>query len=140
MRGRPASLQGESCSSRHPLGRHRRRAATVLAKDRPTFSWSRLRLRLLFVLMLLAHDRRLIRHVAVTAHPTAAWMERGLPWEEAPRYLIDDRDSSFERLETPAKAMEIEEVAHSPAFPVSQCLRQAIHWIRPSRVPRSCDP
>ena len=33
-RGRPASLQGESCSSRHPLGRHRRRPATVLAKDR----------------------------------------------------------------------------------------------------------
>jgi hypothetical protein len=28
--------------------------------------------RLLFVLVLLAHDRRRIRHVAVTAHPTAA--------------------------------------------------------------------
>jgi putative transposase len=28
---------------------------------------------LLFVLVLLAHDRRRIRHVAVTAHPTAAW-------------------------------------------------------------------
>jgi putative transposase len=27
--------------------------------------------RLLFVLVLLAHDRRRIRHVAVTAHPTA---------------------------------------------------------------------
>jgi putative transposase len=29
--------------------------------------------RLLFVLVLLAHDRRRIRHVAVTDHPTAAW-------------------------------------------------------------------
>jgi putative transposase len=29
--------------------------------------------RLLFVLVLLAHDRRRIRHFAVTAHPTAAW-------------------------------------------------------------------
>src|ERR1700730_13043880 len=29
--------------------------------------------RLLFVLVLLAHDRRRIRHVAVTAHPTASW-------------------------------------------------------------------
>lgn len=29
--------------------------------------------RLLFVLMLLAHDRRRVVHVAVTAHPTAAW-------------------------------------------------------------------
>jgi putative transposase len=29
--------------------------------------------RLLFVLVLLAHDRRRIRHIAVTAHPTATW-------------------------------------------------------------------
>jgi hypothetical protein len=29
--------------------------------------------RLLFVLVFLAHDRRRIRHVAVTAHPTAAF-------------------------------------------------------------------
>jgi hypothetical protein len=29
--------------------------------------------RLLFVLVLLAHDRRRIVHLAVTAHPTAAW-------------------------------------------------------------------
>ena len=29
--------------------------------------------RLLFVLVLLAHDRRRVVHVAVTSHPTAAW-------------------------------------------------------------------
>ena len=34
--------------------------------------------RLLFVLVLLAHDRRRIRHVAVTAHPTAAWTAQQL--------------------------------------------------------------
>jgi putative transposase len=43
--------------------------------------------RLLFVLVLLAHDRRRIRHVAVTAHPTAAWaaqqLREALPWAEA---------------------------------------------------------
>src|SRR5439155_4325520 len=52
--------------------------------------------RLLFVLVLLAHDRRRIRHVAVTAHPTAAWtaqqLREAFPWDEAPRYLIHDRD------------------------------------------------
>jgi hypothetical protein len=46
--------------------------------------------RLLFVLVLLAHDRRRIRHVAVTAHPTAAWtthqLREAFPWNEAPRY------------------------------------------------------
>jgi hypothetical protein len=34
--------------------------------------------RLLFVLVLLAHDRRRIRHLAVTAHPTAAWTAQQL--------------------------------------------------------------
>jgi hypothetical protein len=29
--------------------------------------------RLLFVLVILAHDRRRVVHTAVTAHPTAAW-------------------------------------------------------------------
>ena len=56
--------------------------------------------RLLFALVLLAHDRRRIRHVAVTAHPTAAWtaqqLREAFPWDEAPRYLIHDRDHAFE--------------------------------------------
>ena len=47
--------------------------------------------RLLFVLVLLAHDRRRIRHVAVTAHPTAAWtaqqLREAFPWDETPRFL-----------------------------------------------------
>ena len=34
--------------------------------------------RLVFVLVLLAHDRRRIRHVAVTAQPTAAWTAQQL--------------------------------------------------------------
>src|SRR6266850_7991462 len=48
--------------------------------------------RLVFVLVLLAHNRRRIRHVAVTTHPTAAWtahqLREAFPWDEAPRYLI----------------------------------------------------
>src|ERR1700736_6913698 len=55
--------------------------------------------RLVFVLVLLAHDRRRIRHVAVTAHPTAAWtahqLRQDFPWDEAPRYVIHDRDLAF---------------------------------------------
>ncbi len=34
--------------------------------------------RLLFVLGMLAHDRRRVVHVAVTAHPTAAWTAQQL--------------------------------------------------------------
>ena len=77
--------------------------------------------RLLFVLVLLAHDRRRIRHVAVTAHPTAAWTAQQLrdafPWDEAPRYLIHDRDHAFDCLGVTAKAMAIEEVLTAPRAP-----------------------
>ena len=77
--------------------------------------------RLLFVLVLLAHDRRRIRHVAVTAHPTAAWtaqqLREAFPWDEAPRYLIHDRDHAFDGLGTTAKAIGIEEVLTAPRAP-----------------------
>jgi hypothetical protein len=51
---------------------------------------------LLFVLVIVAHDRRRIAHVAVTEHPTAAWTAQQLrnvfSENEAPRYLLHDRD------------------------------------------------
>jgi transposase InsO family protein len=38
-------------------------------------------------------------HVAVTAHPTAAWTAQQLrdafPWDQAPRFLLHDRDHAF---------------------------------------------
>ena len=46
--------------------------------------------RLLFVLVLLGHDRRSVVRVAITEHPTAAWTVQqfrdAFPWDEAPRY------------------------------------------------------
>jgi putative transposase len=77
--------------------------------------------RLVFVLVLLAHDRRRIRHVAVTAHPTAAWtaqqLREAFPWDQAPRYLIHDRDHAFDGLKATAKTMGIEEVVTAPHAP-----------------------
>jgi putative transposase len=77
--------------------------------------------RLLFVLVLMAHDRRRIRHIAVTAHPTAAWtaqqLREAFPWDEAPRYVLHDRDHAFDHLRTTAKAMGIEEVLTAPRAP-----------------------
>ena len=77
--------------------------------------------RLLFVLVLLAHDRRRIRHMAVTAHPTAAWtaqqLREAFPWDEAPRYLLHDRDHAFDHVGATAKAMGMEEVLTAPRAP-----------------------
>jgi putative transposase len=71
-------------------------------------------LRLLFVLVVLAHDRRRIVHVAVTAHPTAEWIAQQLPnafpVDRAPKYLIHDRDGAFAAVATTIAHMNIDAV------------------------------
>jgi putative transposase len=56
--------------------------------------------RLLFVLVVLAHDRRRILHINVTAHPTSAWtrqqLREALPWGVTHRYLLHDGDAVFD--------------------------------------------
>jgi putative transposase len=55
--------------------------------------------RVLFVFVILSHDRRRLVHVAVTEYPTSEWVARqlleALPWDSAPRYLLRDRDGSY---------------------------------------------
>jgi transposase InsO family protein len=55
--------------------------------------------RLLFVLVILRHERRRLISLSVTAHPTAEWIAHQItdafPWDEAPDYLIRDRDASY---------------------------------------------
>ena len=53
----------------------------------------------LYVLVFIAHGRRELVHLAVTAHPTAAWVWRQLveatAWGRRPKHLIRDRDRVF---------------------------------------------
>jgi transposase InsO family protein len=55
--------------------------------------------RLLFVLVILRHERRRLISLSVTDHPTAEWVARQLtdafPWDEAPDYMIRDRDGCY---------------------------------------------
>jgi transposase InsO family protein len=55
--------------------------------------------RLLFVLVILRHERRRLISLSVTAHPTAEWIAQqvteAFPWDEAPDYMIRDRDASY---------------------------------------------
>src|SRR5262249_9831886 len=50
--------------------------------------------KVLFVFIMLAHERRRIRHFNITAHPTAQWTAQQIveafPWETAPRSLLRD--------------------------------------------------
>jgi putative transposase len=74
------------------------------------------------VFLVLAHERRRIVHVAVTAHPTAEWTAHQLreefPWETAPRYLLRDRDRIFgQEFVNQVKAMGIQQVLSAPRSP-----------------------
>ena len=78
--------------------------------------------RLLFVFIVLHHERRRIVHFGVTAHPTSRWasqqIREAFPWETAPRYLIRDRDGSYGAVfHSRFQAMGINEVLTAPRSP-----------------------
>jgi len=78
--------------------------------------------RVLFVCVILSHDRRRPVHVAVTEYPTAEWVAHQLleafPWDSAPRYLLRDRDGSYgERFREAANWLGIREVLTAPQSP-----------------------
>jgi hypothetical protein len=55
--------------------------------------------RLLFVFIVLHHERRRIVYFRITTNPTSTWaaqqIREAFPWDTAPRYLIRDRDGSY---------------------------------------------
>ena len=78
--------------------------------------------RVLFVLVILAHERRRILHCSVTEHPTAQWTAQqvveAFPWDEAPRYLLRDRDGIYSTyFRQRVRHMGIHEVVTAPRSP-----------------------
>ena len=76
----------------------------------------------LFVLLILAHHRRCVVHFNVTEHPTAQWTTQqvieAFPWDEAPRYLLRDRDRIYGApFRQRVQHMGIEEVLIAPRSP-----------------------
>jgi len=83
----------------------------------PTISF-----RLLYGLLIMGHGRRQILWFGVTSHPTAEWMANQLTeacgWEQAPRYLIRDRDGVFgELFVRRLRSMSIRDRPTSPRSP-----------------------
>jgi transposase InsO family protein len=78
--------------------------------------------RILFVFLVLSHDRRRILHFNLTAHPNAHWTGRQLleafPWGTAPRFLIRDRDGIYGNdFSRSAHALGIKQVLIAPRSP-----------------------
>ena len=80
------------------------------------------RLRVLFVLIVLAHHRRRVVHFNVTDHPTAYWTAQqvvdAFPDDAAPSYLLRDRDQVYgEHFRRRVKGLGISEVLTAPQSP-----------------------
>ena len=76
----------------------------------------------LFVFIVLRHERRRIEHFGVTAHASADWVAQQIreafPWDKAPRYLIRDRDGAYgQSFRSTVMAMGVEEVVTAPRSP-----------------------
>jgi putative transposase len=93
---------------------------TVVSVD--FFTVPTIRFQILYVFLVLAHDRRRILHVAVTAHPTAMWtaqqLREAFPWDSGPQYLLRDRDRIFgHEFTEQLKHLGIREVLGAPRVP-----------------------
>ena len=78
--------------------------------------------RVLFVLVILSHDRRRILHFNVTQHPSAEWTARQLleayGTDDSPRFLVRDRDAIYgETFRRQVAALKIQEVLTAPRSP-----------------------
>jgi putative transposase len=78
--------------------------------------------RVLYVFLVLRHDRRQIVHFNVTTNPHATWTAQQIidafPYEEAPHFLIRDRDGIYgDHFTKRVKDMGIEEVLIAPCSP-----------------------
>jgi putative transposase len=86
------------------------------------FAVPTIRFQILYVFLVLGHERRRIVHFAVMAHPTAEWtaqqLREGFPWDIAPRYLLRDRDRIFGKdFVDQVKAKGIQQVLSAPRSP-----------------------
>jgi putative transposase len=83
------------------------------------FTLLTVRLRVLFVFVVLAHDRRRVLHFNITEHPSAAWLAQQIvdafPDDSAPSYLLRDRDQvDGQQFRHQVKSVRIAEVLTAP--------------------------
>ena len=72
------------------------------------FTVATVRFEILFVLVVLAHDRRRVRHFGITAHPTAAWTAQQLSRRSRGRR----RRATYSAIATPSTAVSSEGAQH----------------------------
>src|SRR5215469_3910311 len=100
------------------------------------FTVPTIRFQVLYVFLVLAHDRRRILHFNVTAHPTAEWtaqqLREAFPFDQGPGYLLRDRDAIFgDNFREQLRDLGIREVLCAPHAPWQRAyVERAIGSIR----------
>ena len=93
---------------------------------------------LLYTLIIVRLDRRHLIWVNVTTNPTADWIARQLseafPWNEAPQYVIRDRDRIYGTVVTPFACHGHPGQAHRSGFALAEWLRRTADRIDPARM------
>src|SRR5947209_403214 len=97
----------------------------------------------LYVLVIVRLARRELVWINVTAHPTAEWITQQIteafPWNEAPRYLIRDRDADLRcSRHTPITCHGHPRQAYCARLAVAERLCREADRINPSRMRRPC--
>ena len=77
---------------------------------------------LLYAIVIIRLDRRDLVWINVTANPTAEWVARQIteafPWDEAPHYLVRDRDRIYGSVVT--RRLRAMGIRDKPTAPASQ--------------------
>jgi len=99
------------------LKNHTKQLASIDFFTVPTISF-----RILYVVLVLSHERRHVVHFNVTSHPTAEWTSQQLlhafPYDSAPQYIIRDRDCIFgEVVQRQLEELGIQQVLTAPRSP-----------------------
>ena len=86
------------------------------------FTVPTIRLRVLFVFLVIEHQRRRVLHFGVTTHPTAEWtgqqMAEAFSERDAKGYLIRDRDSTYgNEFRRRVHSLAMKEVVTAPRSP-----------------------
>jgi putative transposase len=99
------------------LNNHTQHLASIDFFTVPTISF-----RILYVFLVLSHERRRVIHFNVTSHPTAEWTSQQLlqacPYDSAPQYIIRDRDCIYgDIVQRHLKELGIRQVLIAPRSP-----------------------
>ncbi|MBN1571345.1 MAG: transposase [Acidobacteria bacterium] len=99
------------------LQKHAKQLASIDFFTVPTISF-----RVLYVFLVLSHERRRVIHFNVTSHPTAEWTSQQLlhafPYDSAPQYIIRDRDCIYgEVVQRQLEELAIQQVLTAPRSP-----------------------